>query len=79
VSNAILERRWVSADARSKIAQINLPRSRVKGVLTELNGGPSGVIWMSKKPEKFRLRYYWLQATNDVEKCRQCDVCTDQE
>jgi hypothetical protein len=50
VRNGILERNWESANGRSKIAQIVVPRSRVKDVLTELHDGPSGGHWVSIKP-----------------------------
>jgi hypothetical protein len=42
VRNGILEHNWESANGRSKIAQIVIPRSRVKDVLAELHDGPSG-------------------------------------
>jgi hypothetical protein len=40
--NGILQRNWESPNGRSQIAQIVIPRSRVKDVLTELHSGPSG-------------------------------------
>jgi hypothetical protein len=42
VRNGILKHNWESANDRSQIAQIVLPRSRVKDVLTELHSGSSG-------------------------------------
>jgi hypothetical protein len=57
-----------SADGRSKIARIVLPRSRVKDVLTELHGGPSGHLGVNKTLNKVRKRYYWLKARSDIEK-----------
>jgi hypothetical protein len=67
--DGILERHWESADARSEIAQTVLPRRKVKDVLAELHGGPSGGhLGVSKTMDKVRQRYYWLQARNNVEK-----------
>jgi hypothetical protein len=37
-----IERRWETADGRSKRAQIILPQGRVKDVLTKVHGEPSG-------------------------------------
>jgi hypothetical protein len=42
VTHDILERNWESTNGRSKIAQRVIPRSRVKDVPIELNGGSSG-------------------------------------
>jgi hypothetical protein len=42
VRSGILERNWEYAKGRFKIAQIVVPRSRGKDVLTELHDGPSG-------------------------------------
>jgi hypothetical protein len=77
MNNCILQRQWESANGQSEIAQIVLPRSRVKDVLTELHGEPSGGhLGVSKTVGKVRQRYYWLQPRNNVEKwCRQCDTC----
>jgi hypothetical protein len=77
VRNDILERNWESANCPSKIAQIIVPRSRVNDVLTELHDRPSGGhLGVNKTLNKFRKRFYWLQAKTDREKwCRQCDTC----
>jgi hypothetical protein len=77
VRNSILERNWKSANGRSTIAQIVIPRSKVKDVLTELHDGPSGGhVGINKTLNKVRQRFYWLQARADIEKwCRQCDTC----
>jgi hypothetical protein len=76
VRNGILERNLESADGRSTIAQIDIPRSKVKDVLTELNNGPSGHLGINKTLNKVRQRFYWLQTRADTEKwCRQCDTC----
>jgi hypothetical protein len=58
-------------------AQIVVPRSRVKDVLTELHDGPSGGnLDVNKTLNKVRQRFYWLQARTDIEKwCKQCDTC----
>jgi hypothetical protein len=62
VRNGVLERNWESANGRTKVAQIVLPLSKVKNVLTELYGGPSrGNLGINKTLEKFRQRYYWLR------------------
>jgi hypothetical protein len=59
VRNGILERNWESANDRSKIAQIVVPRSRVKDVLTELHDGPSGgQLGVNKTLHKVRQRFY---------------------
>jgi hypothetical protein len=49
----------------------------VKDVLTALAGGPwGGYLCVNKTVEKFRPRYYLLQARTDIEKWRwQCDLC----
>jgi hypothetical protein len=56
--NDILKRHWKSLDRRSKIAQIILPRGRVKDVLIELHGGSSGHLGVNKTLDKVRLRCY---------------------
>jgi hypothetical protein len=67
---------WESADGRTQIVQIVLLGNRVNDLLTELHGGPSGShLGFNKTLHKLWQRYYWLQARNDVEKCRQCDTC----
>jgi hypothetical protein len=60
-----------------KIAQIILPRSRLKKVLTELRGGPSGGhLGVIKTLNEVQQWYYWLQERNGVEKCcHQFDTC----
>jgi hypothetical protein len=77
VRNGYLERNCDSANGRSQITQMVLPRSRVKDVLTELHVGSSGGhLGDYKDLNKFRQRYYWLQAKGDIERwCRQCDIC----
>jgi hypothetical protein len=69
VRNGILEHNWESANRRSTIAQIVIPRSKVKDVLTELHDGPSGSHFgINKTLNKVRQRFYWLQARADIEK-----------
>jgi hypothetical protein len=77
VITGILERNWESANRRSQIDQIVLPRSMVKDVLTELHGGTSGGhIGVNETLNKVRQRYYWLQAKGDIERwCCQCETC----
>jgi hypothetical protein len=77
VRDGVLERHWESAGGRTKTAQIILPRSKVKEVLTELHGGPSGGhLGVNKTMDKIRQRYYWLHSMSDVERwCQQCDTC----
>jgi hypothetical protein len=77
VRNGVLERNWESANGQSQIAQIVIPRSRVKDMVTELHGGPSGGhLGVSKTLNKFRQRFCWLQVRADIEKwCQQCDTC----
>jgi hypothetical protein len=50
VRNGILERNWEFANGRPQIAQIVLPRSRVKDVQTKLHGGSSGSHLGPTKP-----------------------------
>jgi hypothetical protein len=75
--NGILERNWESVDGRSTIAQIVIPRSKVKDLLTEVHDGPSGGhLGINKSLNKVGQRFYWLQVRADIEKlCRQCDNC----
>jgi hypothetical protein len=77
VRNGILERNWESANGRSTMAQIALPRSRVKDVLTELHDELSGGhLGINKTLNKVRQRFYWQQARGDIERwCRLCDIC----
>jgi hypothetical protein len=77
VRNGILERNWESAKGRSTVAQIVIPRSKVKDVLTELHDGRSGGhVGINKTSNKVRQRFYWLYARADIENwCRQCDTC----
>jgi hypothetical protein len=77
VRNGLLERNWVSANGRSKLAQIVVPRSKVENVLTEMHDGPSGRdLGVNETLNKILQQFYWLQTRNDVEiQCRQCDVC----
>jgi hypothetical protein len=72
----ILEQHCKSADGQSKIAQIVLPWSRVNGMLIQPHGGPSGGhLGVNRTLNKVWLRYYWVQARNNVEKwCRQCNT-----
>jgi hypothetical protein len=77
VRNDILEHNWESANGRVTVAQIVLPWSKVKDVLTELQDEPSGGhLGINKTLNKVRQRFYWLQARSHIEKwCRQCDTC----
>jgi hypothetical protein len=69
VRNGILERNWESVNGRSTIAQLIIPRSKVKDVLTELQDGPSGGhMGINKTLNKVWQRFYWLQARADIEK-----------
>jgi hypothetical protein len=43
---------WESVDGRTKTAKIVLPWSRVKEVLAELHGGPSGHLGIRKTSDK---------------------------
>jgi hypothetical protein len=42
VRTGILQHNWESPNGRSQVAQVVIPRSRVKDVLMELHSGPSG-------------------------------------
>jgi hypothetical protein len=77
VRDGVLERLWECADGTTKTAQVVIPRSKVKEVLTEMHGWPSGGhLGVNKTLAKVRQRYYWLHSRDDVESwCRQCDTC----
>jgi hypothetical protein len=77
VRDGVLERLWESVDGRPKTAQVVIPRIKVKEVLTEMHGGPSGGHFGANKTlAKVRQRYYWLHSRDNVERwCRQCDIC----
>jgi hypothetical protein len=77
VRDGVLERLWESVDRRTKTAQVVIPRSKVKDVLTEMHGGPSGGhLGVNKTIDKVRQRYYWLHSRDNVERwCPQCDNC----
>jgi hypothetical protein len=54
----MLERLWESADGRTKAAQVLIPRSKVKEVLTEMHGGPWGRhLGVKKTLDKVSQRY----------------------
>jgi hypothetical protein len=58
VRDGVLERLWESADGRTKAAQVLIPRSKVKDVLTEMHGGPSGGhLGVKKTVDKVSQRY----------------------
>ena len=75
--DGVLVRQWESADGKKKTAQVVIPESKVKDVLTEMHGGTSGGhLGANKTMDKVRQRYYWLHLSSDVERwCRQCDTC----
>jgi hypothetical protein len=59
--DGVLERHWESADGKKKTAQVVIPHSRVKEVLTEMEGGTFGGHLRSNKTfDKVRQLYYWL-------------------
>jgi hypothetical protein len=68
---------WVSADGKTKTAQTVIPRGKVKQVLTEMHGEPSGGhLGANKTLDKVRQRYYWLHLKGDLKRrCQQCDTC----
>ncbi|PNF28819.1 hypothetical protein B7P43_G04432 [Cryptotermes secundus] len=77
VRNGVLERDWESTNRRHQVAQIIIPRSRVKDVLSKLHSGRSeGHFSVNKTLNKVQQIFYWLQARTYIEKwCRQCDTC----
>jgi hypothetical protein len=77
VTDGLLDRHWESADGRTKAAQAVVPESKLKKVLAELLGGPSGDhLGINKTLAKIRQRYNWLHSRNDLERwCQQCDNC----
>jgi hypothetical protein len=76
VGNCIQERKKESTNGQSQIAQIIIPRSRVKELLTELHCGPSGGhLDINKTQNKVRQMYSWLQTRSTFEKlCGGCDT-----
>jgi hypothetical protein len=69
VRNGILERNWESANGRSQIAQVVIPRSIVKDVLMELHSGSSGDhLGINRTLNTILQKFYWLQARSDIEK-----------
>ena len=76
--NGVLVCHWESADGKKKkTAQVVIPNSRVKEVLTKIHGGTSGGhLGFNKTIDKFCQRYYWLNLRGDVERWRQqYDTC----
>jgi hypothetical protein len=66
--NGVVVRHWKSADGKRRTAQIIIPHSRVKEVLTDIHGGTSGGhLEFNKTIAKARQRYYWLQLRDDIE------------
>jgi hypothetical protein len=64
-TKALLE----SANVRSTIAQIVVPRRKVKDVLTELHYGSSGGnLVINKTLNKISQTFYWLQERADIGK-----------
>jgi hypothetical protein len=74
--NGVLVQQWESADGK-KMAQVVIPHSKVKEVLTEMQGSTSGGhVGVNKTIDKVRQRYYCLHLRGDVESsCQQCDTC----
>jgi len=64
----MLQHHWESADRKNKMAQIIIPRSKVKDVLVEMHGGTSGGHLGTNKTNKVRQRYYWLHLRGDIER-----------
>jgi thermostable 8-oxoguanine DNA glycosylase len=59
----MLERLWESTDGRTKTAQVVIPHSKVKEVLTEMHGGLSlGRFGVNKTLDKVKRRYYCLHS-----------------
>jgi hypothetical protein len=77
VRDGVLEGPWESTDGRTKTAQVVIPRSKAKKVLTEMREGPSGGHFgVNKTFDKVKQWYYWLHSRDDVERwCQQCDTC----
>jgi hypothetical protein len=78
VRNGILERSWGFANGRSQIAQVVLPRSKVRYVLTELHGGSSGGhLCINKTLNKVLLslgnKRYWKMVRNPCSQSRPAD------
>jgi hypothetical protein len=63
VRDAIIKRHWEFADGPSTIAKKTLTWRKLKDILAELPGEPSGgLLVVNKTSVKVRQRYYWLQA-----------------
>jgi hypothetical protein len=77
VRDGVLERHWESANRKTRTALTVIPRGKVKEVLAEMRGGPSGGhLGVKKALDNVWQRYYWLHLKGDVERlCQQCDTC----
>ncbi|KAF8774751.1 Retrovirus-related Pol polyprotein like [Argiope bruennichi] len=75
--NSVLYRKWESDDGKAFRWQLILPKTRVSTVLKELHGSPTGGPFDAMKTlQKVRVRFYWNNVRNDVEKwCRTCAPC----
>ena len=59
--DGVLVRHWESADGQKKTAQVIIPQSKVKEVLTDMHRGTSGGhLGANKTMDKVRQCYYWL-------------------
>jgi hypothetical protein len=76
VGNDILERDWESPSGRSQIAQVAIPRSRVKTCWPSSTVDRQEVIWVSAKPwMKFDKSSGFRQEAILKKWCRECDIC----
>jgi hypothetical protein len=77
VRDGVLESLWESVDGRTKTAQVVIPHSKVKEVLTEMHWEPSGGHFgVNKTLTTVKQRHYWLHSRYTVERwCQQCDTC----
>lgn len=77
VENGLLKRKWESADGRTTISQLIVPKTRVLEVLNMIhNGSSGGHLGVNKTLDQIRRRYYWVNCREDVEEwIRKCAVC----
>ncbi|UYV74989.1 K02A2.6-like [Cordylochernes scorpioides] len=77
IENGLLKKIWESADGKSRIMQLVVPKVQVPNVLREIHGGVSGAHFgINKMLKKVRERFYWVYYHEDVERwCKECDRC----
>ena len=67
VLDDILYRQWISANFKTKVLQLVVPRNYVNTVLEEAHDSPTGHFGVNKTLQKIRKRFYWASCKKDVE------------